>query len=203
MNNRNVKSGFTVRKVAIAGILSALSIILNFSIGFIRLPGLSAEITLMHIPVIIGAILEGPIVGMFIGLVFGLSSLYTAVYKPGPLTFVFLNPLVSVLPRILIGTVAYYVYFGLNKILGNKRSAISVGASAVLATTTNTVGVLGTIYILYAKRFMAALIPLLGLPETTSPSYIFLSAVPNYIAEVIVSVLLCIPVVLTIRKIRN
>ena len=28
----------------------------------------------MHIPVIIGAILEGPIVGMFIGLVFGLSK---------------------------------------------------------------------------------------------------------------------------------
>ena len=53
----------------------------------------------MHIPVIIGAILEGPIVGVY-RFGFRALSLYTAVYKPGPLTFVFLNPLVS-LPRIL------------------------------------------------------------------------------------------------------
>lgn len=204
MNNGNVKSRFTVRKVAITGILSALSIVLNFTpIGFIYLPGLSVQITLMHIPVIIGAILEGPVAGAFIGMVFGISSLYTAVYTPLPIAFAFLNPLVSVLPRVLIGIVAYYVYYALNKILGEKRKPLSIGASAVLATTTNTVGVLGMIYIFYAKRYISALISMLGLPETTNPSYIFLSAVPNYIAEVIASILLCIPIVLAIRRITK
>ena len=32
----------------------------------------------MHIPVIIGAILEGPMVGMFVGLIFGMISFITA-----------------------------------------------------------------------------------------------------------------------------
>jgi uncharacterized membrane protein len=87
--------------------------------------------------------------------------------------------------------------------MGKKRDAISIGTSAVLATTTNTLGVLGTIYIIYAKKYISALITLLGLPETTSPAYIFLSAVPNYIAEIVASILLCIPIVLAVRKIRN
>jgi len=204
MNNVNVKSRLTTRKVAIAGILSALSIVLNFTpLGFIMIPGLSVQITLMHIPVIIGGILEGPFIGAFIGLVFGLASFYTAATSPLPIAFAFLNPLVSILPRILIGVVAHYVYQALNKAMGSKRTAISIGTSAFLATTTNTVGVLGMIYILYAKKYIAALIPMLGLPETTSPAYIFISAVPNYIAEVIASIIICIPVVFAVRRMRN
>lgn len=204
MNNVNARSSFTVRKIAVTGILSALSIVLNFTpLGFIMIPGLAVQVTLMHIPVIIGAILEGPVAGAFIGLVFGLSSLYTAVYTPLPIAFAFLNPLVSVLPRILIGIVAYYAYAALDKALGSKRNALSIGTSAVLATTTNTVGVLGMIYILYAKRYIDALKTMPGVPQTIDPSYIFLSAVPNYIAELIASVILCIPIVLAIRKIRN
>ncbi|NLK69638.1 MAG: ECF transporter S component [Clostridiaceae bacterium] len=204
MNSENVKSKFNVRKIAVTGILSALSIVLNFTtLGFIMIPGLSIQVTLMHIPVIIGAILEGPAAGAFIGLVFGLSSFYTAFTSPMPTAFAFRNPLVSVLPRILIGIVAYYVYYWLSKVMGKKRDAISIGTSAVLATTTNTLGVLGTIYIIYAKKYISALITLLGLPETTSPAYIFLSAVPNYIAEIVASILLCIPIVLAVRKIRN
>lgn len=205
MNNANVKSRFTVRKVAITGVLSALSIVLNFTpVGYIYLPGLAVQITLMHIPVIIGAVLEGPVAGAFIGLVFGLSSFYTAVTSPLPIAFAFLNPLVSILPRILIGIVAYYVYQALDRILGNKRTAISIGVSAVLGTTTNTVGVLGMIYILYAKKYIAALISMTPeLSDTIKPSYIFLSAVPNFIAEVIASIVLCIPIVLAIRKVRN
>ena len=101
MNHEISKSHFSVRRIAITGILSALSIALNFTpIGFMLVPGLQVQITLMHIPVIIGAILEGPVVGAFIGMIFGLTSLYNATYTPLPIAFAFLNPLVSVLPRI-------------------------------------------------------------------------------------------------------
>ena len=204
MNNEIVNSKFTVRKIAVTGILSALSVVLNFTpLGFLVIPGLSIQITLMHIPVIIGAILLGPASGAFIGLVFGLSSFYTAFTSPMPTAFAFRNPLVSILPRVLIGIVAYYIYHLLSKVLGKKRDAISIGVSAVVATTTNTIGVLGAIYLLYAKKYISALTTLLGLPETTSPAYIFLSVVPNYIAEIVASILLCIPIVIAIRKIRN
>jgi len=109
-----------VRKMAIIGILGSISIILGMTpLGFI--PVGPTRATIMHIPVIIGAILEGPVVGGIVGLIFGLFSIFQAVTNPTPVSFVFLNPLVSVVPRILIGITAYYVYKALSG-LGNRRT---------------------------------------------------------------------------------
>jgi len=153
----------------------------------------------MHIPVIIGAILEGPVVGGFIGMIFGLTSLYTATYTPLPIAFAFLNPLVSVLPRILIGIVSHYSYSALNKALKEKGQVLSIGVSSIIGTVTNTIGVLGMIYILYAQRFIDAL----GLTGKVSGAYVFALALPNSPLEVLAAVLLCVPVVLAVRKMRN
>ncbi len=97
------------RKLTMVGILSAISIFLGLTpLGFIPLGGLN--ITIMHIPVIVGSLMEGPLVGMSIGLIFGIFSMVNAVLRPSPLSFVFLNPLISVLPRVLIGITSYYSY---------------------------------------------------------------------------------------------
>lgn len=106
--------------MAIIGILGSISIVLGLTpLGFI--PVGPTKATIMHIPVIIGAILEGPVVGGIVGLIFGLFSIFSAVTTPTPVSFAFLNPLVSVLPRILIGITSYYVYVAL-KNLGNRRT---------------------------------------------------------------------------------
>ena len=98
-----------VRKMTIIGVLSAISIMLSMTpLGFI--PVGPTKATIMHIPVIIGAIMEGPIVGAAIGFIFGISSLLNAITNPTVTSFVFINPLVSILPRVMIGVLAYYVY---------------------------------------------------------------------------------------------
>lgn len=113
------KNVLSLRKIVIIGVLGAISIVLGMTpIGFIPIGPTRA--TIMHIPVIIGAIMEGPVVGGFIGLIFGLFSIYQALTNPTPVSFVFLNPLVSVVPRVLIGLVSYYVYSTLRN-LGNKK----------------------------------------------------------------------------------
>ncbi len=118
----NQESKLNLRKIVIIGVLGAISIVLGMTpIGFIPIGPTRA--TIMHIPVIIGAIMEGPIVGGFIGLIFGLFSIYQALTNPTPVSFVFLNPLVSVIPRILIGIVTYYVYNTL-KNLGKKKTLV-------------------------------------------------------------------------------
>lgn len=193
-------SRVNVRKIAITGILSALTIALNYTpLGFMLIPGLQVQITLMHIPVIIGAILEGPIVGAFIGLIFGLFSLYTAAITPMPIAFAFLNPLVSVLPRILIGLVACYVYNALNKAFHEKRQGISIGIAASLATVTNTIGVLGMIYLLYAQRYIEAL----GLADKVNPGYVFALALPNAPLELVAAILISIPIILAVRRMQR
>jgi len=114
------KKGLSVRKMTVIGVLGAISVVLGMTpLGFI--PVGPTRATIMHIPVIIGALMEGPLVGGLVGLIFGLFSIYQAITMPTPVSFVFLNPLVSVLPRILIGIVSYYSYNALKK-LGNKKT---------------------------------------------------------------------------------
>jgi uncharacterized membrane protein len=131
MNRDSTKSGFklTTRQLAISGLLGAIAIILGVTgLGFIPVPTPAGHATIMHIPVILGGILEGPIVGALVGLIFGVYSFLNATNP------IFANPLIAILPRIFIGVVAYYSY----KYLW-KSSAIA----AVLGTLTNTIGVLG------------------------------------------------------------
>lgn len=114
----------TIRRMSIIGILGAISIVLGMTpLGFI--PVGPTRATIMHIPVIIGAIMEGPVVGGFVGLIFGLFSIFQAITNPTPVSVVFYNPLVSVLPRILIGITSYYTYNALRK-MGNKNTFVLV-----------------------------------------------------------------------------
>lgn len=117
------RKNFDLRKMVTIGVLGAISIVLGMTpIGFI--PVGPTRATIMHIPVIIGAIMEGPIVGGFVGLIFGLFSIYQALTTPTPVSFVFLNPIVSILPRILIGITTYYVYSILKKLGKYKTMAL-------------------------------------------------------------------------------
>lgn len=103
------------KNLTTVGILGAIVIMLGLTpLGFIPLGVLT--ITSLHIPVIIAGILEGPVVGGLVGMIFGFFSLFNAMTKPGPISFVFYNPLISILPRILIGVVTGLVY----KALKNK-----------------------------------------------------------------------------------
>ena len=43
---------------------------------------------------------------------------------PTPVSFAFLNPLVSVIPRVLIGITSYFVYKGLSKLGSNKTHVL-------------------------------------------------------------------------------
>ena len=143
-----------VRKMAIIGVLSAISIMLSMTpLGFIPIGPLN--LTIMHIPVIIGAVLEGPLVGIIVGLIFGFTSLLRAITMPTITNFALINPLVSILPRVLIGIVAYYVYKLTIKL--TKNALVSGWITGVMGSLVNTVGVLGMTYILYGARYAEAL----------------------------------------------
>ena len=143
-----------VRKMAIIGVLAAISIMLSMTpLGFIPIGPLN--LTIMHIPVIIGAVLEGPLVGIIVGLIFGFTSLLRAITMPTITNFALINPLVSILPRLLIGIVAYYVYKLTIKL--TKNALVSGWITGVIGSLVNTVGVLGMTYILYGARYAEAL----------------------------------------------
>lgn len=196
MENLTEKRLLSIRQMTMIGMLSAISIFLGLTgLGFIAIPPVRA--TIMHIPVIIGAIVEGPIVGSFVGLVFGLFSMYQNFTAPTPTSFMFWNPIIALVPRVLIGLVAYYAYtFLKNKI---KNKSISIAIAALCATLVNTVGVLSLTYLFYLERYSAAI----GISSSTAGKSIALLGVTNGIPEAIISAVISIPVILAIFKIKK
>jgi uncharacterized membrane protein len=107
LGRRKTLLGLTPRQIVISGLLGALTAAMGAipGVGFIPIPFSPAgHATIMHIPVILAGILEGPVVGAFTGFIFGLFSLLNAT-----LPF-FKDPIIAFGPRILIGVFAYYAY---------------------------------------------------------------------------------------------
>lgn len=192
--NLSTKKKFGTRQLTMVGMLSGISIMLGLTgYGFIPLP--LAKATIMHIPVIVGTLVEGPLVGMLVGLIFGLFSVFQNMTTPSALSFAFMNPLVSVLPRVLIAVTTYYSY----KLMRGKDS-IKIGVAAAIGSITNTFGVLTMIYLLYAARFAEAS----HISQSLAAKTIYLGiAVPNGIPEAVISVMIAIPLVIAVKKIRK
>lgn len=196
MERGYTKSKFSVRQIAMIGMLSAISIFLGLTgLGFIPIPPVKA--TIMHIPVIIGAIVEGPIVGSLVGLVFGLFSMYQNFTAPGPTSFIFWNPIIALVPRVLIGIVAYHVYILLRKRF--KNQSISIAIASICATLINTIGVLGLTYVFYLERYSA----ILKINPQTAGIAIATIGLTNGVPEAIVSAVISVPVIVAIFRIKK
>ena len=195
MNNKK-KSSSKTRRLVLIGALGGISIFLGVSgLGLIRLPIFS--LTIMHIPVIIGALLEGPVVGISVGLIFGLFSMYQNITAPGLTSFIFWNPIVALIPRMLIGIVAYYSF----KLFKSKikNTGVCAGIAAVLGTLTNTIGVLGLTYILYLDQYAQAR----EISREAVAGTLLTVGLTNGIPEAIVSALITIPIVVTMLKLKR
>ena len=190
------KKSFTVRHMAVTGMLGAISVVLGMT-PLVFIPVGPTNATIMHIPVIIGAIVEGPIVGMLVGLIFGIFSLIRSITAPTPISFVFWNPLVSILPRILIGLASYYIYKFFSKT--TKNEAVSIGITGALGTLVNTLGVLGMVYALYAEKFVSAL----GLSGQNAFKVISGIGITNGLPEMFVAMLIVTAAVKAIKKVRR
>lgn len=246
------KEKLTSKKLVTAAILGAITVVLSITpLGLIPLGLINA--TTMHIPVIIAAIVEGPLVGALVGLIFGISSLANAIIRPNPVSFVFYNPLISIVPRILIGLTSYYAY---NALKGKDEKTLKVltkvlwtlillglvyllyrniktGATtlnivlvvilliitiglliysrktptldfpvaigAFLGSMTNTILVLGGIYVIYAEKYVKAV----NIPLESAKSAILGVSITSGIPEAILSVILATSVVKALKNTRR
>ncbi len=190
MQRQQPRTLFQPRQMAMVGLLSSISILLSLTpLGYI--PILPINPTIMHVPVIIGAIIEGPLAGAVIGGIFGLSSLIRAFMTPTPTNFIFWNPLISIGVRIMVGVVSAYVY----RALKNKKAGVAI--TAVVGTFVNTIGVLGLAYLFYLSRYAQAL----GITEAAARTFILTVVGTNGIPEAIISALIAVPVIAAYKKI--
>lgn len=175
------------RRLVITAMLIAVSIVLSIpigvgpltSLGFITL-GPAIAFTFMHVPAIIGAIMEGPLVGLIVGAAFGLFSLFLAGQQPaGSPNAIFVDPVISVLPRLFIGPVAWFIY----RAIRNASQTSGLIGGAIGGTLTNTLLVIGAIALRLNVPFFATLA----------------SVSVNMIIELIVASVLVVAVVSALR----
>lgn len=164
-----------VRKIVVAGVMGAVSILLGVTHwGFIPWFG-GVSLTIMHVPVIIAAVLEGPLVGAGVGLIFGVFSMLQAAVAPtGPADVWFTNPLLAVAPRLFIGPAAHLVWQALAR-----WPAVGLPAAGVVGSLTNSALVLWVIGML-GYLPLAALPPILllnGVPEALVSAVLVLAVV--------------------------
>lgn len=191
----------SIRKMVIAGMLSAVTAVLTFTpIGMIPLPPPLLSVTTVHVPVILAALVEGPVVGLVVGLVFGLCSFIRA-WESGMvgLTLFFRNPLVSILPRLLVPLAAFGVYLLWKKLVRTNAVTDKLGAAvaSVFGSVTNTVLCLGTLILIYGADLTAMLNEMVaagGLDalylDNAGAWLVAVIGLPNGIAEAIVAAII-------------
>ncbi|HNZ77649.1 MAG TPA: ECF transporter S component [Bacilli bacterium] len=134
-------------KIAFAGILIALMFVLSWTVlGMIPLGVASA--TTVFIPVCVGIIFFDDFkYAVVFGLFFGIVSLVRSFVPQGFLDPYFQNPIVSVLPRLLVGIVGYLIYKGLTRLMKNRIIVSSLaGGFIALINTIFTMGILILVY---------------------------------------------------------
>ena len=168
-------TALNTRRIVVAGVLGAIAIALGVTrLGFIPVPNTTENATIMHVPAIVGAVLEGPIVGVLAGGIFGIFSWINAT---SPL---FANPIIAVVPRLLIGLVAWLVYRALRPM----NQDLAAAAAGVAGTLTNSIGVLGLAIVF---GFGAAIIPALPVIALTNvlPEAVLAAVITPIIARAV------------------
>lgn len=157
------KKSKDTRWLTSVALMAAIVILLaNTPLGMIQLPIIKA--TTVHIPVIVGAILLGPLAGAILGAVFGVCSLISNTMAPTLLSFAF-SPFMSMtgIPgaikalwisigcRTMIGVISGWFWILMKKLKVNQLIALPI--TGFVGSMVNTVFVMGSIYFLLAREY--------------------------------------------------
>lgn len=190
------KSTSKTRQLTQLSLLIALEAVMAFTpLGFIMIPPIS--ITILHIPVIIGAILMGPTYGGILGGAFGVLSMIKATFfaaSPADLLF---SPFASgapvqsavmcIVPRILLGVVAALLYQLLRQVT---KDIAAMAVSCILATLLHSVMVLGAMWLFFQAM------PLRDVFVTVAS----LNCIVEMLAAGVVGTAVCKPLMAYLRK---
>ena len=162
MKNRKKDTRWLVSVALLAAIIIVMA---NTPLGFIPLPITKATTT--HIPVILGAILLGPLAGAILGGVFGICSIVVNTFTPGLTAFAF-SPFMSTTGlsgavkalwvalgcRILLGVVVGWLWIALKKVRVSDWLALPV--TGFVCTILHTLMVMGSIFFLFTQQYAQA-----------------------------------------------
>lgn len=181
MSNKKLNRNKTVR-LATAGILTAIVIVLQFIGASIKFGPFSVSLVL--IPIVIGAALGGKYVSTWLGFVFGVVVLLSGDAS----AFLVINPIGTIITVIVKGTLAGFVGGFAFELLKKINTYFAIIVSAILVPLTNT-----GIFLLGCRLFFFDTIKEwgIGLGFENTFTYMIVGLVGmNFIFELIINIIL-------------
>lgn len=146
------KSKMSAKELTTLGLLTGILLVMNFTpLGYFHTFGLS--ISLMMIPVGIGAMLIGPKAGLWLGFIFGATSFYQALTGASAFSTMLLSisPLGTFLTcvptRMVMGFLTGVLFQFLRKL--DKKKTFSFFAGGFLAGFLNTLFFMGVLVLCF------------------------------------------------------
>ena len=179
------------KNIAYLGVMTALVFVVLMLETYVFIAFINPSPAFLTIPLAIALCLRGKKSDMFVGgTILGVSS-FILSFIVGYAAFY--NPLISVLPRIFIGVVSYFVGAGLAKLFKNAKSEIvreylPLSIAGMAGVLTNTVLVLS----------MLAIFDFSGITAVFSTILSF-----NFLIEFICGATLVPVLVIAIRKVSK
>lgn len=136
-----MKERSRVRHIVRLAVLVAILLLLEVT-GLGYLPVSALTLTIMQIPVVVGAIVLGPTAGTVLGTVFGLTSFFQCFGKNAfGVALMSINPfltfVVCVVPRVLMGFLCGVIFKALAK--KDRTKWVSYGVASLSGAVLNTV----------------------------------------------------------------
>lgn len=191
MSNKN-----QTKTLAYNAIIIAITVLVGVipQIGFIQIPGIPA-ITIMHIPVIIAATALGFYSGILASLTFGVTSMLVAMTRGLGFDILFMNPVVSILPRLAFGIFAGILFSLLKSTKMNDN--LKVGVTAFVSSLFHS---LVTLVIMYFVMGFSDIGEFLEFYRAGLWFVLSISFVGAFL-EAVAAVLISIPVVAALRRV--
>ena len=197
-NNRN-------KTIALAelSILTALIVVMAFTpVGYIKTAGL--EITLITIPVVVGAVILGPKAGLFLGTIFGLTSFIQAVSGLSPFGALMFQTspvgcFVTAVPtRMLMGLIAGLAGSFLRKHI----PSVSDFITGFIGALSNTILFMSSLMAFYwHSDLIQGLVETMG--TTSIPAFLFAFVGLNGIVEMICCTIISGAVCKALSKVKK
>lgn len=132
MENKETSRQTDIRKLTGIALFTAIVVVLQLLGSVIRFGPFS--ISLVLIPIVIGAALYGKLAGTWLGLVFGVAVLLSGDASP----FMAVNPLGTVLTVLAKGALAGFLTGWVYSLLTKKNETLAVIVAAVVCPVVNT-----------------------------------------------------------------
>ena len=190
-----MKTNFSTRSMVLGAILTALVIILQFMGAFIKLGPFS--ISLVLVPIVIGAATCGAAIGAWLGFTFGMVVLLSG----DAAAFLAVNPIGTIITVPLKGIACGYITGLVYKAISDRNKYLGVITSALVCPLVNT-GIFLLGCFLFFMGTVSEWASAFGFGDNVVKYIIFVLVGVNFLFELITNIVLA-PIIIRLLNIRK